>query len=170
MARYPTILAGQRLTADLLTSMLPLHAAKSGSTSRSSTTTVTADPDLQLSVEANADYTIHGLLRISGPAAGDMDIKFTVPSGATGSYTVTGRLASASALDSDTRTSTRISFGVETQFSTPSTSAAQANHVVGRLITSSTAGTFSIDWAQTVSDATATVMESDSWIMLKRIA
>lgn len=169
MSVYPVLLAGQRITADLLTSMLPLHAAKTASTSRSATTTVTADPELQLEVAANAEYAIHGYLRISGPAAGDMDIKFTVPSGTTGSYAVTGRLAGTSALDTDVRTSTRISFGVETQFSTPSTSAAQANHVVGRMITSSTSGTFSIDWAQTVSDATATVMESDSWIMLKRI-
>lgn len=170
MTVYPTILAGQRLSADLLTSMLPLHAAKTSSTSRSSTTTVTADPDLQLSLAANAEYRLIGYFRISGDPAADMDIQFTVPSGTTGSYTVTGRLAGASAADTDTRTSTRIAFGVETQFSTPSTATPQANHIVGRIITSSTAGTFSVDWAQTVSNATATVMASDSWIELRRIA
>ena len=169
MSQYPQIFAGDLLDADLLMSMLPLDARKTVSTSRPSTTTVTADPELVLQVAANAEYTIHGYLRISGDPAADMDIKVTVPSGATGSYTVTGRLAGASALDSDTRTSTRIAFGVETQFSTPSTSAAQANHVVGRLTTTN-AGTFSIDWAQTVSNATGSVMEADSWISLRRIA
>ncbi|MGW0943650.1 hypothetical protein ACWD4O_14040 [Streptomyces sp. NPDC002623] len=82
---------------------------------------------------------------------------------------MTGRLAGTATADTDGRTSTRLAFGVETQFSTPSTSAAQANHGAGRLITSGVGGTFSIDWAQTVTNATATVMEADSWILLHRI-
>jgi hypothetical protein len=170
MAVYPNLYAGQRATADLLTSMLPLHAAKASSTSRASTIAISADPDLQLPVVANAQYLITFYLRISGNATADMDIQFTTPAGCTGGYGVTGRLAGTSAGDGDIRTSTRLSFNVETQFSTPSTAAAQINHGAGRLITSATAGTFSIDWAQTVSSATASVMESDSWLMLKRIA
>ncbi|MER6956003.1 hypothetical protein [Streptomyces sp. NPDC000618] len=169
MSQWPQIFAGDLLDADLLMSMLPLDARKTALTSRASNTTVTADPDLQLQVAANAEYAFEFYLRISGDPAADMDIKVTVPSGATGSYGVTGRLAGASTADTDARTSTRISYGVETQFSTPSTAAAQVNHGAGRLITSS-AGTFSIDWAQTVSNATGTVMEADSWISLRRIA
>lgn len=169
MSQFPQIFAGDLLDADLLMSMLPLEARKSASLSRASNTTVTADPDLQLQVAANAEYRIEFYLRISGDPAADMDIKFTVPSGASGSYTVTGRLAGASVADSDARTSTRIAFGVETQFSTPSTASAQANHGAGRLTTTN-AGTFSVDWAQTVSNATGTVMEADSWISLRRIA
>jgi hypothetical protein len=170
MAVYPELYAGQRATADLLTSMLPLHAAKASSTGRASTTTISADPDLQLPVEANAQYFIHFYFRVSGNAAADMDIQFTTPAGCTGSYSVTGRLAGASAGDGDARTSTRIAFNVETQYSTPSTAAAQVNHGAGRLITGANAGTLSIDWAQTVSNATASVMESDSWLELRRIA
>ncbi|MFJ4617431.1 hypothetical protein [Streptomyces sp. NPDC088812] len=170
MAVWPNLYAGQRATADLLTSMLPLHAAKASSTSRASTTTISADPDLQLPVEANAQYLIHFYFRISGNAAGDMDIQLTTPAGCTGSYSVTGRLAGASAGDGDARTSTRTTFNVETLYSTPSTAAAQANHGAGRLITGATAGTLSVDWAQNVSNATASVMESDSWMELRRIA
>jgi hypothetical protein len=170
MAVYPTVYAGMRATADLLSSMLPLHAAKASSTSRASTTTISADPDLQLPVEANAQYLIHFYFRISGVAAADMDIQFTTPAGCTGSYSVTGRLAPASAADTDARTSVRLSFNVETQYPTPSTAIAQVSHGAGRLITGAAAGTFSIDWAQTVSSTTASVMESDSWLMLKRIA
>jgi len=170
VSQFPQIFAGDLLDADLLMSMLPISARKSVSTSRASNITVTADPELQVQLAANAEYALVFYFRISGDPAADMDIKFTVPSGTTGSYTVTGRLAGTSTADSDPRTSTRIAFGVETQFSTPSTAAAQANHGAGRLITSSTAGTFSIDWAQTVSNATATVMEADSWMLLHRIA
>ncbi|OQR64785.1 hypothetical protein B6E66_07445 [Streptomyces maremycinicus] len=169
MSQWPQIYAGDFLDADLMMSMLPLDARKTVSTSRASNIVVAADPELVLTVAANAEYRIEFYFRISGDPAADMDIKFTVPSGATGSYTVTGRLAGTSTADSDARTSTRIAFGVETQFSTPSTAAAQANHGAGRLITT-TGGTFSIDWAQTVSNATASVMEADSWISLRRIA
>jgi hypothetical protein len=170
MAVWPNLYAAQRATADLLTSMLPLHAAKTSATSRASTTTITADPDLQLPVEANAEYLIHFYFRISGTAAADMDIQFTTPFGCTGSYSVTGRLAGSSAADTDPRTSTRIAFNVETQFSTPSTAVAQVSHGAGRLITGPNAGTLSIDWAQTVSSATASVLEQDSWLELRRIA
>ncbi|MFF5759683.1 hypothetical protein ACFY7A_30145 [Streptomyces longwoodensis] len=170
MAQYPTIPAGTTLTAGLLMSMLPQHARKPASTPRASTIVVAPDPDLQLPVAANADYLFQFYLRISGDPAADMDIKVSVPSGATGSYTVTGRLAGASTADSDPRTSTRIAFNVETQFSTPSTAAAQGNHGAGRLTTGANAGTLSIDWAQTVSNATATVMEGDSWLFLQRLA
>jgi hypothetical protein len=169
MSQWPQIFAGDLLDADLLMSMVPLDARKTVSTSRASNIVVAADPELVLTVAANAEYRIEFYLRISGDPAADMDIKVTVPSGATGSYTVTGRLAGTSVADSDARTSTRIAFGVETQFSTPSTAAAQANHGAGRLITTN-GGTVSIDWAQTVSNATATVMEADSWISLRRIA
>ncbi|MGW0943649.1 hypothetical protein ACWD4O_14035 [Streptomyces sp. NPDC002623] len=85
MPQYPIILAGETVTAELLMSMLPLHAAKSVPTPRPSTTTVTADPELQLQVEANAEYLFEFYFRISGDPAADMDIKFTVPSGSTGS-------------------------------------------------------------------------------------
>ncbi|MFH8805471.1 hypothetical protein ACH4F6_39020 [Streptomyces sp. NPDC017936] len=170
MAVWPNLYAGQRATADLLTSMLPLHAAKTASTSRASTTTISADPDLQLPVVANAQYLLHFYFRISGLPTADMDIQFTTPAGCTGSYAVTGRLAGASAADTDARTSTRIAWNVETLYATPSTTAAQVNHGAGRLITGPTAGTLSVDWAQNISSTTASIMEADSWLELRRIA
>lgn len=169
MAVWPNLYAGMRATADLLTSMQSMHAAKASSTSRASTTTISADPDLQLPVEANAQYLLEGYWRFSGAAAAGIDIQITVPTGTTGSYSDSGRLAAAQ-VDSGTRTSTRLTFGVETTFSTPSTSAAQVLIPSGRVIVGSTAGTLSIDWAQNVSNATATVMEADSWIRLSRIS
>jgi hypothetical protein len=173
MAVYPTILAGQKVTADLLTSMQPLHAAKTANTSRASTTAVTADPELQLSVTANAEYIFTFYLRIGGIQAGGIDIMMTTPSGASGSYSCTRLTADASAdtgQTEETRSSTRITYNVETEFSPVSTSANQVLEGSGRLIMGSTAGTFSVDWAQNASNATATTMHSDSWISLRRIA
>lgn len=167
MAVYPRLYAGQRLTADLLESMQPLHAAKTATTDRTSTTTVTADPELQLDVEASAEYEFAFYWRVSGITAGGVDIQPTTPAGGSGSYSCTRLIADQA--DTGTRTSTRISFNVETEFSTTSTSAHQVFEGTGRLYTSS-AGVFSIDWAQNASNATATSFHADSWIRLKRIA
>jgi hypothetical protein len=51
---YPQPLAGQRLRASTLRDMLPKTARKTADTSRSATTTATADPHLTFEVEANA--------------------------------------------------------------------------------------------------------------------
>lgn len=173
MARYPTLYAGQRFTAELASSMLPLFGAKSGTTDRTSTTTVTADPDLQVEVEASAEYELTFMLRISGNQTGRIDIQFTTPTGATGSFSCT-RLVSTATADSgdatEVRSSTRLTYNVETTFSPISTTAHQVLIGSGRLITASTAGIFSVDWAQNVSNGTATSMHSDSFIKLVRIA
>lgn len=167
---YPTILAGQKITTTLLESMQTVYAIKTASTSRASTTTVTADPELQFTVVAGAEYVGEFYFRISGDAAADMDVQFTTPAGATGSWGSTGQLAGTSATDADTRTSIRRALNAEIQQSTPTTGTAQINEGHFRITMGGTGGTFSIDWAQTVSNATATVMEADSWVSLTRVA
>jgi len=173
MSQYPVLYAGQRFTAALASSMLWLDAFKTASTDRTSTTTITADPELQIAVEANAEYEFQFMLRIGGNTTGKIDIQMTTPSGATGSYSCT-RLSTSATADSgdatEVRTSPRILYNVETTFNPISTSAHQVLIGSGRLITSSTAGTFSVDWAQNVSNATATTMHQDSFIKLRRIA
>lgn len=168
MSVYPNLLAGQRITAELLESMQPLWVGKTVTTDRASTTTISADPELVLPVEANAEYVFEFYWRVSGITAGGIDIQITTPTGATGSYSC-NRLAADQA-DTGTRTSTRLLFNVETEFSTPSTSAHQVIEGSGRVITGGTAGNLSIDWAQNASNATATSMTSDSWIQLTRVA
>jgi hypothetical protein len=173
MPVYPNLLAGQRITAAMLESMQPLWIGKTVTTDRPSTTTITADPELVLPVEANAEYIFEFYLRISGVQAGGIDIQPTTPTGGTGSYSCTRLTADATADTGqavETRTSTRLLFNVETEFSPVSTTAHQVLEGSGRLITAGTSGNFSIDWAQNASNATATSMHSDSWIQLTRVA
>jgi hypothetical protein len=150
-------------------SMLPISAAKTVSTSRASNTTATADPELQALVEANAQYEFTAYIRYSGDPTGDLKCAFTGPASSSGSW-------GARTMDTAATTSTGASQAIRTPIGTTksigniSTSAPQTFNVQGRLITSSTPGTFSFDWAQDVSNATATVIESDSWMMLWRIA
>lgn len=165
---YPTILAGQRITTALLESMLPVTAIKTASTSRASTTTVSADPELQFSVVAGAEYVFYGYIRYSGVDTSDIDVQFTAPTGATGSWS--GNMLINGQIDGGTHSGIRVAFNAERTWATPSTSAAQTCLIRGRLTMGGTAGTFSMDWAQNISGATATVVEADSWIRLDRVA
>lgn len=170
MSTYPTLYAGQRFTAAVATSMLEDIAAKTASTSRASTTTVTADPELQFTVVANADYVGLFYFRISGDSAADMDVKFTTPGGGSDSGSWGGFHLISTAADGGTGTTIRHALNAEITLSTPSTGTAQIIEGSFRLTIGGTGGTFSIDWAQNASTATAAVMERDSWVSLKRIA
>lgn len=182
---YPQPLAGQRLRASTLRDMLPKTARKTADTSRSATTTVSADIHLQFPVEANAVYEWWGWIKYDAPAAGDLNIDFSVPSGALGEWTAIGvgigRVVGATdaatpVVQADTQASTGYMLRVE------STDVAAARafgglgtagtpltiDLKGTLRMGSTAGTFSLDWAQRVSDATATTIYTDSWITMIR--
>ncbi|MFF6829650.1 hypothetical protein [Streptomyces longwoodensis] len=169
MPQWPTILAGQTVTAGLLTSMLPIPAFKTISTPRASTTTAVPDPELVATVAANAQYGFQAFIRTSGDPSGDLKCTFTGPSGSSGSW-------GARTMDTAATVATGLSQAIRTPLGTTksigelSTTAPQIIQASGRLITGSTAGTFSFDWAQDVSFATATVIEADSWFTLWRIA
>lgn len=183
--RYPTFLAGQRLTAALLTSSQPLVARKTSDTSRSATTTTTADPHLQFDVLANAVYVMDGWIKYDGPAAGDLNIDWTAPTGALGEWMGLGAGASpvvsantTPALISDSQSSRGYLIRTETTDVTSArsygcigTGGTQLSVAFwGVLRVGATAGTYSLDWAQLVSDATALTLYTDSWLRLQRVA
>lgn len=169
--RYPTFLAGQTMTAALMVASQPIVARKQADTSRASTTTTTADPELTFAVEANAVYVWDGWLKYFADPTPDMTIDFTVPTGALGEW-------SAFAAGQGTTTATVLGYSIRTDSSDVSqprniygTSDADMTAIInGMLRVSSTAGTFSLDWAQGTSSATATVLYTDSWMRLQRIA
>lgn len=181
---YPTPLAGQRLTAALLRSMQPQVARKTADTSRAATTTATADPHLQFTLEANAVYVMDGWLKYDGPAAADLNLDWTAPSGTLGEWlgwaaghspVITFSAAGAAQLDTQggrgypIRTETNDvasarSFGCLGTGITPLTLILNATLRVG-----ATGGTYSCDWAQLVSDASPVTLYTDSWLRLQRI-
>lgn len=180
---YPTPLAGQRLTASLLRSMQPLVLRKTSDTGRPATTTTTVDPHLQFNAEANAVYAWDGWVRYDGPTAGDLIVAFVAPTGSFGSWgghavgsTIVGS-TSTPTLELDTSRANGYMVRVEsndvTQFRTYGCLGAGNGLSIllsGTLRVGATAGTWGLSWAQSVSNATATTLFTDSYISLQRIA
>ncbi|MEU3527575.1 hypothetical protein AB0E62_27515 [Streptomyces sp. NPDC038707] len=182
---YPTPLAGQRITASLLRAMQPQVARKTADTSRAATTLTTPDPHLQFDVIAGAVYIMDGWIKYDGPAAADFNLDWSAPTGSLGEWfgwgtghspvitfsnTGTVQLDTTSGRGYTIRTETNDitaarSFGCLGTGGAPLTVA-----VYGTLRVGATSGTYSCDWAQLTSDATAVTVYTDSWLRLQRIA
>lgn len=181
---YPVPLAGQRITASFLRSMLPMVARKTSDTSRSSTATPAADPHLTFDLEANAVYVMDGWLKYDGPTAGDLNVDWTGPSGILGEWTAVGvgnaviGSSAAPALQTDTQDVRGYMVRMETtdiqsarSFGCLGTGGTQITLVIhGCIRNGSNAGTYSMDWSQGTSNGTATTLYTDSWLRLQRIA
>jgi hypothetical protein len=181
---YPTPLAGQRITADLLRSMLPVTARKTGDTTRSATTTPAADPHLQFEVVADATYIIDGWIKYDSPIAADIIFDFSTPSGALGEWVGygTGHSPVISTNSGGTVTLDTVSsrgYLIRTGSNDIAAALSYGGLGVGTsmvvlinatLRTVGTAGTYSFDWAQNTSDAGSTTVYSDSWLRMQRTA
>lgn len=182
---YPTPVAGQRITASLLRSMLPMVARKTADTARAATTTATADPHLQFEVEANAVYVMDGWIKYDGPTAADLNLDFSAPSGTLGEWVAYGIGHSpvvsfnvTPAIVSDSQQARGYPIRVETNDITSARSygclgtagTPLSLPLFGTIRIGTTAGTYSMDWAQFVSDATPVTVYTDSWLRLQRIA
>lgn len=182
---YPTFLAGQRITASLLSSAQPMTVRKTSDTSRSSTTTAVADPHLQFTnLPANAVYTLTGWLQYSTSTAADILIDWTTPAGAQGAWGAYGAghspvisFNTTPAITSDTQQSRGYPVRLETNvigqsrsFGGLGTGVTLTTGIFALMRVGSTGGTYSMDWAQLASDATNTTIYTDSWLCLQRIA
>lgn len=163
----PTYSAGQVLSAsDCNNWFTGEYAYKTSDTSRASTTTLTADPDLQFAVAANAKYYFSGTFYYTGGTQGSSDFKigWTFPAGLT-------MIIAKSFIDT---TGAWVGGTVSVQTDTPvfGTAVTLGNRTVqmsGTIFVSSTAGTLALTWAQNTSNATATVLKAGSGLILVRV-
>lgn len=151
----------------------PVFAYKTAQESVTSSTTVQADNDLVVALEANTTYTYTMALIVTGVDAGDLKHNFTYPTGcsvseiafaystaSTGAAPVLGAFGYAQDATSPTPDYTS-----GTITSTPVSLIAHGVIVVG-----STAGSLTLMWAQNTSNGTATNLEPGSHIVLTRVA
>ncbi len=171
---YPNLYVGQRLTATLAQSMLPFQAWKTTGTTRTSTTSRTADPDLVLPVEANALYVLRYFFIVSCIAnTSGMSMSWTVPSGASGTHSFSGLQHSSgstpTASSQDVNTTFDIATGTGTGIIPSGTQPVTGVQGIGWIDTAATAGNLTLTWAQLTSSANGTTLNAGSFIELKRV-
>jgi hypothetical protein len=178
VATYPSIAAGQRITAALLTSMLPDVKIKAANEQLISNTTLQNDDELFLSVETNATYRVTLVLYAQTAAsdiAGDIKFAFTFPSGSTLHFTGTGPnnadLSSGGSTNANGEWIARMS-ATSGSSNIPYGMSGSAIGIIlqATLITSSTAGTLQLQWAQNASDPDALTVLAGSSIEARRVA
>jgi hypothetical protein len=125
-------------------------AVKSADQSITSNATNFADADLKLAVAASAKYLVTAPL-VWTNGAGGFGVAFTGPSGSTMTWT-------------DNDGGGIAAMGTKSTFQTSKGAA-----MTGVLVTSATAGTLTVTWSQSVSDASATVLKKGSALVIQRV-
>lgn len=168
---YPTLLAGQRLTAALLRSMLPQTVRKTSDESRSSTTTYVDDSHLVFPAEAFAVYTMVGWFKYFADPTPDIKVNISVPTGCLGEWG--WNMPGSNTLATGTvgyaiRTETIDVNGGRTGYGT--SDSIHYTPMGGLFRMGATAGNIALQWAQNTASATATTVYTDSWLQFQRIA
>lgn len=168
--QYPTIAAGARATAALVSGIEGLFASKASDQSVTSNTTLQDDADLQFSVVANAVYEVTGILFYTcDSTTGKLKLGFIAPAGATFSWVAlgtNGTVNPATSLIMDRQTISSTSYILDS----PGTGTVMTAHIRGLLRIGGTAGTFKAQFAQNGSIATATTMKADTHMRVQRVA
>jgi hypothetical protein len=144
-------------------------ARKSANTSRASTTTTSADPHLSFAVLPGT-YTIDGVLFYDADSAADLKLGWTAPASTTGAWWPGGSDSSNTTQAATSRWGALTDIGTNTL---PVAGIGSGTVVTCRPVGTAvvtTAGTLALAWAQNASSATATVVRTNSWLQLRRIA
>ncbi|MFE1205636.1 hypothetical protein ACFW5V_28530 [Streptomyces sp. NPDC058762] len=170
MSVYPTIRAGQRITAGLLTSMLPIEAYKRSTLTRTATTVTADDPDLQFALEANAVYFVEFFVHYQAPAAELIKTTWSVPADAVGLRSAWGVASGVATADpsGDGRWGVH-AFTTTCTYGTRNSASQTMLYETGQVETTS-AGTVAFQWAQNTSGLSGVQVCSGSYGRAKRLA
>lgn len=166
---YPKWAAGEKITAAKLNGLLTT-VVKLATESVTNSAAMQDDDELAAPVLANATYRVQLMLLYDAPAAGDIQIGWSGPSGATLTWTPGGAATSEgtpfalASMNLQTRTISEIA-----AIGGSSSNGVMAD-VTGTLIVGGTAGTLQFRWAQNTANATATNVRASSHLILTRIA
>lgn len=154
------------IDAELETIVAGLPAAeiavtKAGNTSLTSTTTLTADPDLAFGsvIAANTNYRFEGVLVFEGGSSGGFKMQL-VPSAGTLRY---------QNLNPDANLATVYSTDIVTLTTTGASNLRIATIRGFMLNGTGSAVSLVLNWAQGTSSGTATILHAGSWLTLRKI-
>lgn len=158
-------------TGDIATSGIGqvLFARRTSDLDRTSTIVRIDDPQLTLSVAANATYELSGYLIFDADAAGDFAMNFTSPAGSVLNWTGIGQGNGATTTVGTVYTANTTGTGA-VAFGGVGAGTNLTVSMFGNLRTTGTAGSLTLQWAQSVSNAVATTLLTDSTIILRRVA
>lgn len=135
--------------------ILGVYAYKSTTESVTSSTTLQNDDELVIAMAASSKYAFEGVLFYDGSTAGDFKAAFTVPSGATISWSAAAPISGTAPPASYNSLAATASAGA-LNFACIASGTTQAMHFRGAVAVSTTSGNLQLQWAQVGSSATAT--------------
>lgn len=171
----PGVLTSAALNAGLLVGR-PLFVRKTADQSVTSSTTLIDDTELYGTVAPNCTYRFELHMFYVGNETGDINTRWTFPTGATlDQMTICGWPIDTGFNTGGTHADTEF-YALLAQTS-PSTARPFAGSttvvtalIVGTLVVGGTAGTLQLQWAQNVSNGTATTVKAGSCLELRRVA
>lgn len=155
-------------------SVLANYRFKNAITNRASNVTLTADPDLTLPLEANQQYFVEVFVVASGLAAADISTNWGSPAGSTGTRRVLGPSLTTpvnqASADNQTVRLGGHNFSTAIGYNMSRDSVGNQIQIqeIGVVNVGATPGDVSFNWAQLVSNATATAVHIDSFIRATR--
>jgi hypothetical protein len=144
--------------AQLLAMLGILYAYKTADEAITADTTLTIDADMQVSVEANTEYSFDAYLIFASGTVEDFKFGLQVPASTTVDWNHTG---DANSLVTGTESTVVVGVG-------SGVAANKHHHVTGAIHVAGTAGTFGITWAQNTSGGNNTTFRKGSWMRLQK--
>jgi hypothetical protein len=168
---YPAIAAGQRITASLLTSMLPQSVVKLADQSVTNSTALVNDSELFLPVVSGATYVGELLLYHLAPAANDLDYAWSTPAGSSGRRGVFGPDPTTTAVVDTTVFQDRVSAGLATEFTLGGAAGSHKLAIERFVLTAGANGTLRLQFAQgTAGAGTSATVLANSVLTLRRVS
>jgi len=163
--------AGSKLRGSVLSALItecrPVHARKTADETVSNSTTLQNDDALFVAVAANCTYELRLYVIYDAGTTADYKWALTYPAGSTLNYTVVTHAADLTFTEpgaSAVASGTAVAAGGN-GLGTP-----RGIHVLGNLVTSTTAGTLQYQWAQNGAVVENTLTKAGSQLVVARLA
>ncbi|MFG2532821.1 hypothetical protein [Streptomyces sp. NPDC048516] len=169
--------SGLSVTGSVMAQNTPYLVSKPANTDRTSTTSRTADPHLTVSLLANATYIVEFHLFTGGSTFALTVTEWLVPTGATGLKGAMGPSSAATEAtagnnngDGITMRSGAHNFGTTITYGRRNVNTNVCYAIETGTVTTTSAGTLALGWAQSTSSTTFNRMAVGSWMRVTRIA
>lgn len=147
-------------------SMMPLTAFKAANKTVNNSTTLSADSELVIAVEANTSYLFEAYLEYSSATTPDAKFSITTPAGATWSIAPRGLTTGVAATSGSIETAPLTTGGIALGGNGAGTHLTATPS--GQVTITGTAGNVTLTWAQNTANVSDTVLYAGSWMRLTR--